>query len=329
MSKKRNSSSQAQTVRAAILDVGSNSVKFMLAEQRQGTLRILKEKATTTRLGGFLALTGKISKKSVTETLEVLRHYHKQAMEMGAEKIVAVGTSALRSAGNSGLVLKQARSILGTSIEIVSGKLEGELVYAGATISPRWRKKAILVIDVGGGSVEFVWGEQGRVHKSISLPLGCVRIRDLFLQEQPPDPLGWQNAAIHLETQIKKRIAPFLVPGVTCVGTGGTMVTLAMIQRGHHAGKWSSRIEGTKLSIRELQKISTTLSEQTLKTLHQNDSIPQARADIITAGSLIYWSALRALGLKSIHCSTHGLRYGLWGKRLAPQPITRMIYATD
>jgi len=312
--------------RGALLDIGSNSVKFMLAEQRGGTLHIIKEKAVTTRLGASLALTGNICPQSAADTLKVLQRCKLEADAFGAEKIIAIGTSALRSAANSSIVLQPARSLLGTAIRIISGKLEGELVYAGATWTPRWRKKTTLVIDVGGGSVEFVLGRQGKVLKSISLPLGCVRIRDLFLQEQPPDPLGWQNAKLHLESEIKKRVSRHVGVPVDCVGTGGTMLTLAMIHRRHPASIWSEDLDGTAVSRLELHQISRKLSEQSLTILQKNASIPKSRADIITAGSLIYASALEALHLDSIHCSTRGLRYGLWRKMLATRPITRMIY---
>jgi exopolyphosphatase/guanosine-5'-triphosphate,3'-diphosphate pyrophosphatase len=326
-SKKKNSG--LRSFRGAILDVGSNSVKFMLAEQRGGTLHIVKEEAITTRLGASLALTGKITQQSAEDTLAVFRRCRQEAEAFGAEKMVAVGTSALRSAENSSIVLDPARGLLGTSIRIISGKLEGELVYAGATASPRWRTKTILVIDVGGGSVEFVLGRQGKVLKSISLPLGCVRIRDLFLQEQPPDPLGLQNASLHLEGEIKKRVVKHLPKHFACVGTGGTMLTLAMIQRGQGAVSRPVEMEGTSLSRPELKGLCQKLSEQSLASLQAHPSIPKKRADIITAGSLIYSSALAALGPGEIHCSTRGLRYGLWCKMLAPRPITRMIYTVD
>jgi exopolyphosphatase / guanosine-5'-triphosphate,3'-diphosphate pyrophosphatase len=325
----QSSTSSRIIFRGAVLDVGSNSVKFMLAEQRGGTLRIIQEKAYTTRLGASLALTGKLSLKSASETLEVLRRCRQEADDFGAEKLIAVGTSALRSAANKEIVLAPARTLLRTGIRIISGKVEGELVYAGATSSPRWREQTILVIDVGGGSVEFVLGRQGKVLKSISLPLGCVRIRDLFLQRQPPDPLGWQNASIHLETEIKKRIARYLPEKITCVGTGGTMITLAMVHRKHDASTWSSRINGASLSQKEMTLISKRFSQQSLTVLRKNPSIPKSRADIITTGSLIYSSAMMALNLNSIHCSTHGLRYGVWSKLLAPRPITRMIYPAN
>ncbi|NJK91874.1 MAG: hypothetical protein HC904_08640 [Blastochloris sp.] len=315
--------------RAAILDLGSNSIKFMLAEQRGGTLRIHREQAVTTRLGASLALTGKLSASSIDATLEVLRQCKAQADAYGARTLLAVGTSALRSARNSQDVLSPARKILGRPIEIISGKKEGELVYAGASSNPRWSTRPVLVIDVGGGSVEFVLGAQGQVHRSISLPLGCVRIKDLYLQEQAPDPLGLQNAQQDLQHQIQRRILPHLPPdkNLCVIGTGGTMITLALIHLQADASQHLDHLEGTKLSRQQLTLIRQNLASQSLAQLQSHPSIPASRADIITAGSLIFESCLSALHLPNIHCGTRGLRYGLWRKKLAPQPITRMIYA--
>ncbi|MDZ4787840.1 MAG: hypothetical protein SH807_02785 [Blastochloris sp.] len=317
---------KSSALRAAVLDLGSNSIKFMLGEQVGGTLRIIKEKATTTRLGGSLALTNKLSDQSITETLEVLRRSKKEADAFGITKLLAVGTSALRSASNSHEVLIPAREILQIPIQIISGKKEGELVYAGATCSSRWKDRPVLIIDLGGGSAEFVIGQNGKVTKSVSLPLGCVRIKDLFLNNQPPDPLGLQNAKLFLQTEVKKRITKVLPEKFTAVATGGTMITLSLIHRQLPHDAWDAHLEGTKISKAELHNILSNLSTQSVARLKKNPSIPHARADIITAGALIYTSIMEALNVPNLYCATHGLRYGVWQEMIAPRPIKRIIH---
>lgn len=311
--------------KAAIFDLGSNSVKFFLATQKGCTLTVHQEEATTTRLGASLALTNQLSSHSIKTTLQVLKNSMRKVKTFGVDQVLAVGTSALRSATNSHEVLIPAREILGTSLKLISGKLEGELVYAGATCLSHWIKKTVLVIDVGGGSVEFVIGCGGNVLKSISLPLGCVRMKDLFFDQQPPKPERMQQAQLHLETEFKNKILRHLPPNFTTLGTGGTMITLALMQRGDPHKHWTGKLEGTKLSQTHLRAHCDFLAHNSLSQIKKHPSIPPARADIITAGAVIYSSALQALNLPEIYCATHGLRYGLWAQKIAPQPLKRII----
>lgn len=315
----------ALSTRAVIFDVGSNSVKFFLASQTGSILTVHQEEATTTRLGASLALTNQLCAQSIQSTLHVLKKSMRKVKAFGVDQVLAVGTSALRSATNSQEVLAPAREILGTSLKLISGKVEGELVYAGATCLSHWIKKTVLVIDVGGGSVEFVIGCEGKVLKSISLPLGCVRMKDLFFDQQPPKPERMRQAQAHLIKEIKQKVLRHLPTDFITLGTGGTMITLALMKGGHPHNHWDPALEGTKLSLAELLTHRESLAKSSLSQLRKNPSIPQARADIITAGATIYSSALEALGLSHIQCATHGLRYGLWSQKIALQPFKRII----
>ncbi|MDR1191058.1 MAG: hypothetical protein LBK60_05240 [Verrucomicrobiales bacterium] len=307
-------------LRAAVLDLGSNSVKFMLGHQDGTLLTVHHEEAITTRLGHQLALTGKICPAARRATLRVLRDCQRQAARYGAEKIVAVGTSALRSAGNSADLLAPAREILGAPVRVISGKLEGELVYAGTTSYHRWQRRDILVVDIGGGSVEFVSGSGGRLRRVKSLPLGCVRVRDALLHGRQPAPAKILAAAVdELTEKIRAGFKDFIGGGAVLLGSGGTVTTLTALHCPARAR--IHELEGLAIRRAELQRLLHFLATRSLDELRAHPRIPRKRADVITAGACVLYAALTVTGAKSVHCTTRGLRYGVWQRLLAPVPF--------
>jgi exopolyphosphatase/guanosine-5'-triphosphate,3'-diphosphate pyrophosphatase len=311
-----------QHLRAAVLDIGSNSIKFMLGHQEGSLLTIHREDAITTRLGHKLALTGKICLSSQQSTLKVLRDCKKAANKFGAEKLVAVGTSALRSAANRDKILDPARKILGTPVRVISGKLEGKLVCSGTTSFHRWQRKNILVIDIGGGSVEFVCGNQGEPRLIKSLPLGCVRVRDTLLHgKQPVRQDILESAVGELTEKMRAGFRNFIGTGAVILGSGGTCTTLAAL---HCSGQPRVRVhelEGTAIRRTELKTLLDFLAACNLRQLRAHPRIPYRRADVITAGTCVLYAAMQVLDAKTMHCTTRGLRYGVWQKMIAPKPF--------
>jgi exopolyphosphatase / guanosine-5'-triphosphate,3'-diphosphate pyrophosphatase len=309
-------------LRAAVIDVGSNSIKFMLGYQEGSLLTIHREEAVTTRLGHKLALTGKICYASRLSTLKALRRCKREADQFGVEKIIAVGTSALRSATNRATVLEPAKKILGTPIRVISGKLEGELVYAGTTSYHHWQRRNIIVIDIGGGSVEFVYGTKGKLARVKSLPLGCVRVRDALLHDKQPVPPELLEAAISdLTNQMQRGFKDFIGLPAIILTTGGTATTLTSL---HCSGQPRVRVhqlEGIAIRHNELKNLLNFLATASLRRLRAHPRIPYRRADVITAGACALYAAMQVLNAKTVHCTTRGLRYGVWQKMLAPQPF--------
>jgi exopolyphosphatase/guanosine-5'-triphosphate,3'-diphosphate pyrophosphatase len=312
------------------LDIGSNSIKFMLGHQDGSTLNIVREDAITTRLGHKLALTGKICAASRQSTLKVLRDCKREAEKFGAEKIIAVGTSALRSAANSDTVLEPAKKILGTPIRVISGKLEGELVYTGTTSFHRWQQKDILVIDIGGGSVEFVYGTNGKPGKIKSLPLGCVRVRDALLHgKQPVSPDLLDDAIETLTTRMRNGFKDFIGLPAVVLGSGGTCTTLTSLHCSGSPRVHVHELEGIAIRHAELKTLLNFLASCSLKRLRAHPRIPYRRADVITAGACVLYAAMQVLDAKAMHCTTRGLRYGVWQKMIARQPFKTVHHGQD
>ncbi|MDR2463391.1 MAG: hypothetical protein LBD30_06390 [Verrucomicrobiales bacterium] len=315
-------------LRAAVLDLGSNSIKFMLGHQHGTLLTVHREEAITTRLGHRLALTGRICDASRRATLRVLHDCQRRAAQFGAEQIIAVGTSALRSATNRDDLLTPAKAILGTPVRVISGKREGELVYAGTTSYHRWQRRDILVVDIGGGSVELVSGSGGQLRRANSLPLGCVRVRDALLRHRQPAPPELLAATLNeLTDAMRAKFKNFTGSGAILLGSGGTVTTLTALHCAARPKMEIHELEGLAIRRAELQRLLHFLASRSLDELRAHPRIPRQRADVITAGACVLTAALTVTGMKSVHCTTRGLRYGVWQRMLAPVPFQTVRHA--
>lgn len=315
-----------ETMRGAVLDLGSNSVKFMLAEQRGRTLHVHREETFTTRLGEGVESTRRLTRRAIRDTLDALLHARAAAREFGAEKLSAVATSALRSAENADHFLAPARSLLGHPIQIISGAREARWAYSGICSNPAWARQNVLAMDLGGGSLEFILGQAGKISKLRSLPIGCVRLRELYLPTQPVS----ADAIERARTFIREKLSPILrwyhqsPAPVIPVGSGGTMFTLTALYLNPGQPPDPARCEGRRLPAHAIRRITHELTLMNLKEIRRLKAVPPSRADVITAGALIYDTFLEASGARSLGCATLGLRYGIWQETIAPVRFTRI-----
>jgi len=299
--------------RIASIDIGTNTILLLIAEVKSGGLTPLLEKETIVRLGEGVHRNGILSKGAMERGVQTLTQYKERCQEMGVQKIFAVGTSALREARNSKDFLEMIKSGLDLSIEIISGEEEAQLSFLAVTRDLKEPRKPILVIDVGGGSTEFILGRGDRITQWVSLPLGSVRFTEQFLLSDPVHEEEWEN----MERQIQKLLVriphpkePFLM-----VAVGGTATTLASVEQGlaefilekiHHFGL------GRKA-------LKSQLDLYRSKTIEERRKIPglfPARADVILAGGAILYWAMEKLECPSVLVSCHGVRYGLLYKKL-------------
>ncbi|MFH1067866.1 MAG: hypothetical protein V1746_08200 [bacterium] len=305
-------------IRGAVLDLGSNSFKFMLAEQCGGVLRVHKEKLWTTRLGGSVATTEKLQAEAIRRSLRVLQECRQHAEQFQAESFVAVGTSALRSASNRREFLDPARRVLGFPVRVISGKAEAELIYEGVASHPRWQKEEIVLLDLGGGSLEGMNGKKGRFASGKTLPLGCVRMRDLLLPRPPYAPDEIEKARIYLAQKLRPlaRLAPS--PCFKLLASGGTMTALCTMRH-------RSELEGCCLKRATMLRFLHQLAPLSLAQLKRAPRLQRDRADIIVPGLLTLLAAMDVLGKDALYCSTRGLRHGVW-RRWIGQPFARIQY---
>ena len=311
-------------VRGAVLDLGSNSVKFLLAEQRGRTLHIHREVAFATRLGEGVETTRRLTRRAIRDTLDVLLQAKTAAHQFGATHFITVATSALRSATNADAFRTPARALLGHSVRTISGTTEARWAYSGICSSPAWANKRILAMDLGGGSIEFILGRAGVIEKSASLPLGCVRLHDLFFRDHPPTHEILDAARAFIRAKIR-RVLPWFQSGpLIPVGSGGTMFTLTALYLDPSRRADPEACEGRRIPAAEVRRIAHHLSLMELDEIRSLPAVPPSRANIITAGALVFDTILQTAGLPSLGCATLGLRYGIWQETIAPVRFTRI-----
>src|SRR6266404_8179102 len=189
--------------RYAAIDIGSNSIRVLAAEVVDGSpVKTLASSRQVTRLGESVFHSGRISQSAMDLCSNVLAQMAAEYRAVGVIGVRAVGTSALRDASNQDEFLKRASEALQAPVEVISGQEEARLIHLG--VQSRWPHptQRVLMVDVGGGSAELILSENGRMVQAFSKPLGALRLKEVFLKRDPPDPRELHR----LEEYIQERI---------------------------------------------------------------------------------------------------------------------------
>jgi exopolyphosphatase/guanosine-5'-triphosphate,3'-diphosphate pyrophosphatase len=296
--------------RYAVFDLGSNSIKFIVAETAGSRLRVLCERSISTRLAENLIDTCELRPEAMARTLEALRELRAEAEKLGATHFRAVATSAVRDSRNRREFLKAARIALGFPVRLLSGTEEAETIFRGVLADPHWRGRDLFILDIGGGSAEWVQGDGTRMEHRISLPLGAVRLRERFLHAYP---VAADTAALLVETvrgQIAHPLAHYTLGSRRLVGTGGTVTCLAAIHKGM-AEFDPRRIDHLSLTVEQIRALMDRFTGRTLDELRAIPGLPPKRVDLIIPGTAVVLATMQLLGARRIGVSVRGLRYGV------------------
>jgi exopolyphosphatase / guanosine-5'-triphosphate,3'-diphosphate pyrophosphatase len=306
--------------RGAVLDLGSNTFKLLLAEQSGTTLRLHHEKAYPVRLGEGVALTRRIQSTSCRRALRQMTLLQRKMRAFHPDQVVAVGTGTLRRATNAKSFLLPASRILGKKISLLSGHEEGRLISLASRELTR-KKKPRFHIDLGGGSLEVIDSLHPAHPKIVSLNLGCVAVRDSLLPHHPPSQKEWDHAVHSIRRALRKIPHPSAPTQATF--SGGTGHTYACLLSGRN--RKARRLDGFLLSLPQLERLLRKVRPLTLRQLHLLPGMPRDRASLAHSAFLVIRETMHRLHLPSVQLTTHGLRYGVWLDRLAPQPVKRII----
>jgi exopolyphosphatase/guanosine-5'-triphosphate,3'-diphosphate pyrophosphatase len=297
-------------MRYAVFDLGSNSIKCVMAETRGKRVHVLHEDSIGTRLAENLIDTAELRPEAIARTLDALKEIRGRADKLGITQFRAVATSAVRDSRNRREFLRSAKAVLGFPVRLLSGTEEAETIFAGVTADPHWRGKDIFILDIGGGSAEWVQGRHGKMEKRISLPLGAVRLRERFLHEYP---VAADTAALLVETirgQIAHPLAHYSLGSRRLVGTGGTITCLVAIYKklAHFDPK---KIDHASLTIAQVRALMQRFVGCSLDQLRDMPGLPPKRADLIIPGTAVVLATMELLGAQRLHVSVRGLRYGV------------------
>ena len=296
--------------RKAIIDVGTNSIKFCLAEETgNGSYNVLKDANDIARLGEGLKETGLIGPEPLERNAQSVANFAAEAKAAGADEVVAVGTMALRTAKNSAAFIARVKELCGVELKVLSGEEEAQNSYVAVMSGiPGAADADLVTMDTGGGSTEFVFGTAGKIVRKFSLNVGAVRFTEKYLSQMPVAPEKLAEA----QTEIKKELSEGGVSGPVkfLVGMGGTVTSMASVK--HKMAKYDPDvIQGSTLT---LDDINAQIADYAAKTLDQRREIvglQPKRADVILAGACIVRAVMELTGVSELTVSDRGLRHGL------------------
>ena len=298
-----------QPPRYAVIDVGTNSVKFHLGERLEdGTWRSVADRAEVTRMGEGLASGGAIAPAALERTIEAIAGMADEAKRGGAIAIAAVGTAWLRAVRDSGEILTTVRERTGVNVEEVSGEDEARLAYAAVSIGLPRDAGSVVVFDTGGGSTQFTFGQDGRVDERFSLPLGAVAYTERFGLDRAvtAEALGEALSTMGADfASLDGRPTPDAL-----VAMGGVVTNLAAVK--HEMAEYDPAIiRGTVLDLkgidREIERFRTLDADARRSIV----GLQPARAEVILAGACIVRTVMDKLGQSSLTVSDFGLRHGV------------------
>lgn len=295
--------------RKAIIDIGSNSIKFFVGElSADGTITTVLDTNDIARLGEGLDKTGEISPEAMERNVASVAAFAAKAKELGADQIVSVGTMALRKAANSAQFVSKVKEACGVEVQIIPGEEEARLSYLAILSGLPIHDGELVVFDTGGGSTEFIFGKGTEVTKRFSVNLGAVRITENYLKSDPVTPDEVQAAL----AQIDKEFAEAGVDGhpTQLVGMGGTVTSMGAVK--HKMVKYDPNvIQGSTLTRSDIQEQIAEYSRRTVEQRKELPGLQPKRADVILAGACILDTITRRLGADSLTISDRGLRHGL------------------
>ena len=294
-------------MRYAAIDVGTNTILMVIGENDGNEIKILRDEHSIARLGQGVDESGNIAPEAIERALVILSNYNDICKSLNVEKIWICGTSALRDASNRDKVISSFLNVIDAEIKIISGENEAALSYLGAMESEI--SGDALVIDIGGGSTEFITGANGEFNSKISLQIGSVRLNERILKSSPPSGENIEKTIDEIIRHLNKiDINNFKYNELYAVA--GTPTTIAAIAQDIKDFQ-PEKIHGYKLTLAEVNKVFEILSVLPKEEITEIYGVHPKRADVILAGVIILKESLKYLAANSCIVSTRGLRYGI------------------
>jgi exopolyphosphatase/guanosine-5'-triphosphate,3'-diphosphate pyrophosphatase len=295
----------------ASLDIGTNSTRVLVARPVDGKLDILDRRNTITRLGQGIGANGRLAPEAVERTLDCLAGYRQILDRHGVERLRVAATSAARDAANRDEFFDAVEALVGARPELLTGDEEGRLSFRGATGELDPGSGPFLVVDIGGGSTEFIVGTD-RVDGVMSVDVGCVRLTEKFLLHDPPQPEEL-TACISLTDAYLDDVVreiPAVSEARTLVGVAGTITTVAAVEIGLETYD-RDRIHHFHLTREAAEDVFRTLATESRAERINNPGLEEARADVIVAGCCVLVAIFRHFGFDEMIVSEADILDGL------------------
>ncbi|MDI6705086.1 MAG: Ppx/GppA phosphatase family protein [Bacillota bacterium] len=287
--------------RAAVIDVGTNSVRLLIADFGEIGLKIQLKEILTTRLGKGVDRDRRLSSQAINNTLDAIRKFRDRAISLGAGNVLVIATSAVRDAVNGETFMQEVKK-LAVRTKILTGNEEAELGFLGACLGIGNIEGKVLLIDIGGGSTELVLGSGNAIHYMTSLDIGAVRLTEKF---------GNSNTASRCQLDsisdfVKKQLSGMEFPNnqeiARMVGIGGTITSLAAIDQKLEIYDRNA-VHGYVLQKEQIDRILELMLCLTLEERQKIPGLQRERADIIVAGIIILKCVMEYFAQHEIHVS--------------------------
>jgi len=304
--------------RFAFIDIGTNTILGLIAElKNDGSFDVLDDLAEITRLGEGIQRTGRISPEGEERSLKVLRCYLERFESLNVEEIIAVGTSALRDARNSAEVRGRFKEQLGFDVRVISGDDEAAYSFLAVQRGLPLNRRELLVVDVGGGSTEFIRGSEAGVSQAVSINIGSVRLTEQFLHSGPVQTEECEKVVRRIERELALLPHQWLKDSsiLTLVGIAGTFTTLSAVEK-KMARYAHGEVHGSRLTLSEVRRQVALYQGKTIAERKAIDGLEPKRADVILAGATLIERTMTFFSLPQVIVSDHGVRYGLLHERL-------------
>jgi len=288
--------------RLAAVDMGTNSTRLLVADvegddPRTARVTTVERLMRITRLGQGVDGDRRLHPDAVARTLAVLEEYGAVARDLDVERLRATATSACRDAGNRDDLFDPGERALGTRPEVIAGEEEARLSFLGATAGLTGvAETPYLVVDIGGGSTEFVLGTDAP-DGLISVDIGCVRITEQFLHSDPPTPEELSAAVSVVRDHLTDvtRAIPGLRDARTLVGLAGTVANLAAVEQG--IAEYSrDKVHHFTLTRAAVEEMFRTLATESADERRHNPGLEEARVDVIVGGTIVLATVMRTFG---------------------------------
>ena len=296
-------------MRVAVVDMGTNSTRLLVADVVDGRVSEVERRSTVTRLGRGVDTSRQLAAEAIEDVCRTVGEYIEVYESLGAERVTAIATSAVRDAANSGAFLAELRERFALDARILEGAEEARLVYLGA-FTGRAAADTTLVVDIGGGSTELVVGSGGEVDFYASLQAGTVRHTERYLRTDPPDPGQLDELASDVRSLIDAELTgEAIAAAAEGIAVAGTPTSLAAIDQELDPYD-PDRVHGYRLPFESIQRMCSLLSSMTLEERLKVTGLHPGRAPTIVAGVVILIQVMRAFGLHEIEVSEHDILYG-------------------
>jgi exopolyphosphatase/guanosine-5'-triphosphate,3'-diphosphate pyrophosphatase len=297
--------------RIAAIDIGSNSIRQIVADvSRSGAIRIVDEMKAAPRLGAGLGKLNALGDEQMRLAIESLVRMATLAKQLGAKRIEAVATSAVRDATNGAAFLAKVRQETGLKVRLLLGEEEARLAFRSALAHFELGSGRAVVMDIGGGSLEVAAAADGLVERLESLPFGALRLTERFLGPNPTAK-DVRKLRKHIRPHIEKVLPLRDWRGANVIGSGGTFTNLAGIYLARQGMRAARSVHGTRIPRVEVEHVLEMLQQMTPAERLAVPGLNAGRADIIIAGLAVAAEVLARVEPRDLSASAYGIREGL------------------